>query len=123
VSVDAPGLDGEEAELVVLEPSDHPFARALAASVDPPYRAVGVRRGDRWNVGAKRIRVARLPGLEGNELSLTVRGDERMLDVDGRPTLFGLEALERLDVGRFDSYVLRARRLEADLWEIELAPL
>ena len=102
---------------------DHPFARALKGSLDPPYKAVGVRRDDRWNVGAKRIRVAALAGVDGDEISLTVRGDERMLEVDGRPTLFGLEAIERVAGGRFESYVLRARRLDGDTWEVDVAPL
>jgi hypothetical protein len=109
--------------VVVLGDSAHPFARALAGSLEPPYRAVGVRRGERWNVGAKGIRVAQLRGVDGDELSLTVRGDERMLEVDGRPTLFGLDLVERLAGGRFDSYVLRARRLEGDTWEVDVAAL
>ena len=57
------------------------------------------------------------------ELTLTVRGDERMLEVDGRPTLFGLDVVEGVDFGRFDSYVLRARRLDADTWELDVTPL
>jgi hypothetical protein len=123
VSVDAPALTGDEAEVVVLGDDEHPFARALKASLEPPYRAVGIRRGDRWNVGAKQIRVAELAGVEGDELSLTVRDEERMLEVDGRPTLFGLEAVERVAGGRFESYVLRARRLQGDTWEVDLAAL
>ena len=123
VSVDAPELTGDETEIVVLDETDHPFARALAGSLQPPYRAVGVRRGERWNVGARRIRIAELPGVEGSELTPTVRDDERMLEVDGRPTLFGLAAVERLDDGRFPSYVLHARRLEAETWEVDSTPL
>jgi hypothetical protein len=72
-----------------------PLAEAVEQSVRPPYRALGVRRGERvWAVAAVRTQVRELPGEEGAEL-------------------------ERVEEG----VVLRGRRLEGDLWEVEETPL
>jgi hypothetical protein len=101
-------------------------ARALQGELEPPYRALTVRReGDTWAVGAVAIEVAELPAdTEGDELMLTVTQEgERALEVDGRPTLEGIEALERAAGDRYDAYVLRATRLDERLWEIGIDPL
>jgi hypothetical protein len=83
------------------------------------------REGDTWAVGAVAIEVVELPAdTEGEELMLTVTQDgERALEVDGRPTLDGMDALERAAGGRFDAYVLRATRLDERLWQIGIDPL
>jgi hypothetical protein len=101
-------------------------ARALEGELDTPYRALAVRReGDSWAVGAVAIEVAELPAdTEGDELLLTVTEEgERALEVDGRPTLEGIEPIERAAGGRYDAYVLRATRLDERLWEIGIDPL
>jgi hypothetical protein len=101
-------------------------ARALEGELRTPYRAVAVRRdGDNWAVGAVAIEVAELPAdTEGDELLLTVTEEgERALEVDGKPTIGGIDALERAVAGRFDAYVLRATRLDERLWEIGIDPL
>jgi hypothetical protein len=101
-------------------------ARALQGELEPPYRALTVRReGDMWAVGAVAIEVAELPAdTEGEELMLTVTEEgERALEVDGRPTLEGIEAVERAAGDRYDAYVLRATRLDERLWEIGIDPL
>jgi hypothetical protein len=101
-------------------------ADALNGELERPYRALALRReGDTWAVGAVSIEVVELPAdTEGEELMLTVTEEgERALEVDGRPTLAGLETLERVVAGRFDSYVLRATRLEGRLWEVGIDPL
>jgi hypothetical protein len=101
-------------------------ARALQGELEPPYRALTVRReGDMWAAGAVAIEVAELPAdTEGEELMLTVTQEgERALEVDGRPTLEGIEALERAAGDRYDAYVLRATRLDERLWEIGIDPL
>lgn len=125
VTVDAAELEGDELELVVLAQGDErPFARALAGELEPPYRARGVRKeGSRWAVGARRIEVAELPELDGAELTFTLNEGVRTLVVDGRPTIWGIDALERVAGGRFESYVLEGRRLDADIWEVRLSPL
>jgi hypothetical protein len=83
------------------------------------------RDGAMWAVGAVAIEVAELPAdTEGEELMLTVTEEgERALEVDGRPTVEGIDAVERTVGGRFDAYVLRATRLEDRLWEIGIDPL
>ena len=72
-----------------------PLADALEATVAPPYRAQAVRRGERvWAVGAKRIEVRAFPGQEEDELEL-LEGDT----------------------------VVLGRRLDGDLFEVEVTPL
>jgi hypothetical protein len=130
------GADGDQCVcvltregLVALEGSPESArcaAGAMADQLDPPFRAVAHRReGTTWVVGAVAIEVVELPAdTEGDELMLTVneRG-ERALEVDGRPALSGMDALERAAGGRFDAYVLRATRIQGRLWEIGVDPL
>jgi hypothetical protein len=101
-------------------------ARALEGELEPPYRALAVRReGDTWAVGAVAIEVAELPAdTDGEELMLTVTQEgERALEVDGRPAIEGIDDVERVAAGRFDAYVFRATRIEGTLWEIGIDPL
>lgn len=72
-----------------------PLAEAVEASVPPPYRAEGVRRSERvWAVAAKRIEVRVVPEHDGDELELVE-----------------------------DGHVILGRRLDGDLFEIEVTPL
>jgi hypothetical protein len=135
VTVDAPPLRGERAAFVALpegtllvEEGDDdvaPLAEAVEAGLAPPYRAEAVRRHDTlWAVAARAIEVAELtddPG--GDEVVLTSRAGERELLVDGARTFGSIPALERLAEGRFESYAVRASRLDGDLWEVEVSPL
>jgi hypothetical protein len=103
-----------------------PAAAALTSEIEPPYRALALRReGRTWAVGAVAIEVGELPAdTEGEELMLTVtQENEHALEVDGRPTLAGIERVEQAVGGRFEAYVLRATRLDGTLWEIEIDPL
>jgi hypothetical protein len=71
------------------------LAEAIEATVKPPYRAEGVRRDERvWGVAANRIRVKAYPDEEADEL-------------------------ERIE----DGHVILGRRLDGDLFEIEITPL
>ena len=71
------------------------LAEAVEASIQAPYRAEGVRRSDSvWAVAAKRIEVRAFPGHEGDELELVE-----------------------------DDHVILGRRLDGDLFEIEVTPL
>jgi len=128
VAVDAPEVEGERASFVALPGGDlvveegpdglEPLATALEQEVRPPYRAEAVRRdGGLWAVAGRRIEGVELPGVDGQELELSVHGDERTLLVDGERSFGGLPALERPE------HVVRARRLDGDLWEVETAPL
>jgi hypothetical protein len=101
-------------------------ARAIGDQLATPYKAVARRsEGNDWAVGAVAIEVAELPAdTDGDELMLTAtETGERALEVDGRPTTVGIEALERTAGGRYDAYVLRATRIEHTLWEIGVDPL
>jgi hypothetical protein len=124
VTAEAAGLDGDELELVLLEGDDHPFARALEGSLEPPYRVRGVRRGpDSWTVAARHVSVEPLPGVSGEELLLTVQEGEASLEVDGMPTIAGLDRLLEQVPVEHSSYVLRAGRVRDELWELAVDPL
>jgi hypothetical protein len=72
-----------------------PLADAVEQSLTPPYRALAVRQGERiWAVAAKRIEVLPFPEQEGDELELVE---------DGR--------------------IVLGRRLDGDLFEVEVTPL
>ena len=132
--VESAELPGSEASFVALpdrtllvegEGDFEPLADALEGQIDPPYRAIAVRRDARfWGVAARRIEVAELPGVSGDELELSVNEGERALRMDGMPSFSSLPALERLAEQRgLVAYVLRAQRLDGDLWEVQAAPL
>jgi hypothetical protein len=72
-----------------------PLAEAIEVSINPPYTAEAVRRSDDvWAVAAKRIRVREFPDHEEDELELVE-----------------------------DDQVVIGRRLDGDLFEIEVSPL
>lgn len=135
VTVDAPPLRGDRAQFVGLqdgtllvedgEDDVAPLAEAVEAQLEAPYRAEAVRRHDTlWAIAARRIELVELeddPG--GDEVTLTVRGGEHEVLVDGARTFGSVRELERLAEGRFEAYSVRAERLDGDLWEIEVSPL
>jgi hypothetical protein len=133
-----PGTAGDEAELVVLPDGrvlverapaglDAELLRAaVSASLDPPYRAVAVRRRELWAIGAVAIEVMALePDPGGHELALTWDGETLSLLRDTLPTDPGAaSALESLATARRDGpYAAHARRLADDLWEVSILPL
>jgi hypothetical protein len=138
VTVAAPGVAGDEAEFVALpdgrlvaeggggsDPS--PFAAALAGAIEPPYRAVAVRRENLWAVGAVSIEVIELgPGPRGTDLELTWDGSTLSLSVDTLPAdPAQADALEQIASARLHGrpYAARAHRLAGELWEILVLPL
>jgi hypothetical protein len=135
VTVDAPPLRGDQAQFVALpdrtllvEEGDDdlaPLAEAVEAQLEPPYRAEAVRRHETlWAVAARAIEVVELPeDPGGDEITLTARGGERELLVDGARTFGSWPALERLAEGRYEAYAVRAARLDGDVWEVEVSPL
>ena len=73
----------------------NPLADAIEASIAAPYRAEAVRRDDGvWAVGARRIRVRSFADHEEDELELVQ-----------------------------DGQIVIGRRLDGDLFEIEVSPL
>jgi hypothetical protein len=82
-------------EVDVADGALSPFADAVEESLAPPYRAVGVRQDERiWAVGAKRIEVRVFPEHESDEVELVE---------DGR--------------------VVLGRRIDGDLFEVEVTAL
>jgi hypothetical protein len=134
-STAAPGLNGDEVHFIALpngdlvideeEPDDtlRALAQAVEESIEPPYRAEGVRRdGDVWAVAARRIQVAELEA-PGEEIELVASGGERTLTVDGERGFGTVPRLEQIGERLGPAYVVRARRLEDRLWEVEANPL
>jgi hypothetical protein len=132
VAAEAPGLGGNEISFVTLadgslvvdeEEGDAdltPLAQAVEAQIAPPYRARGVRKGDDvWAVAARRITVAEF-SAEGEEIHFARRGDEHTLVVDGMRTFGSIPELEALADG---DAVVRAARIDGDLWEVRVDPL
>jgi hypothetical protein len=131
VTADAPDVEGAGARFVALEDGSllleegdgdlTPLAEAIEQEVSRPYRATAVRRGDtQWAVAARRLRVIQLPEPGGDEVELAIRGDERTLVIDGNRAFGTLPELEALAEG---DAVIRASRLDGNLWEIRVDPL
>ena len=101
-----------------------PLADAVETQVNPPYRAEATRRGERvWAVGARKISVAHIADqIGGDTVELAVQDGERTALVDGALALGSFESLEAL-AGGMASYVIRADRLDGDLWEVAVLPL
>jgi hypothetical protein len=134
-SAEAPGLTGDEVHFVALPNGDlvvdedepentlAPLADAVEQTISPPYRAEAVRQDELvWTVAARRIRVAEFD-TDGDELELVVNQGDRSLTVDGARAFGSVPELERIGSSESDSYVVRARRLDDRLWEVEANPL
>jgi len=134
-SVESPDLTGDEVHFVALPDGDivvdedvpedalSPLADAIEETLQPPYRVEAVRRdGEIWAVAARRIDVAEAEA-PGDELELVVNQGGRSLSVDGERTFGSVAELEQWGGRLGDSYVVRARRLDGRLWEVEASPL
>lgn len=124
--VEAPGIDGDAATFVVLpdgsilvedgpDTSLQPLADGVEHVIQPPYRARAARqRGDMWAVQAKSIVVKQLRNPpEGESIELSQDG----LLVDGQRAFGSVPELEGL------GDVVRAERLDGDLWEVRTSRL
>jgi hypothetical protein len=128
-TVEAPGLSGERAAFVCVAPGQivveegpsglEPLAAAVeAGGLAPPFRAEAVRRKDSlWAVAARKVELVSLPDAPGDEIELTRHHDQRTLLVDGERSFGSIPALERAE------HVVRARRVQGELWEVEVDPL
>lgn len=136
VAAEAPALAGDAVHFVALpdgslvvdedQPDDAltPLADALDARLAPPYRAEGVRRDAAlWGVAGRRITLVREPGLEGEEAELVVTAAGRTLTVDGNQRIARAPALEAVGADDASEFVVRATRLDEDVWEVEVTPL
>jgi hypothetical protein len=101
-----------------------PLADAVEQTLAPPYRAEAVRQSGRvWAVAARRIAVVAEPGLDGEEAEFVVAHGSRTLTVDGQPRVPRAPGLERAGEAEGNDFVVRASRLDGDLWEVEALPL
>jgi hypothetical protein len=130
-SIDAPGVEGDSARFVgledgtlLLEEGDGdlaPLADAIEQEIQRPYRATAVRRSETtWAVAAHRLRVVQLPEPGGDEVELAVVDGTQTLIVDGTRSFGTIPELERLVDG---DAVIRAARLDGNLWEVRVDPL
>lgn len=135
-SADAPDLKGDAVHFVTLDDGtlvveeDEPdgalasLADAVEQTIPPPYRAEAVRKGQTtWAVAASRIAIASIPGLNGEEAQLTSTREGRVLRVDGHTAMGSARELERLGETEGTEYVVLAKRLDGDLWEVEATAL
>lgn len=135
-NAEAPALTGDAVHFVALTDGtlvveeDEPdgalasLADAVEQSIPPPYRAEAVRKGpETWAVAASRIAIVSVPGLSGDQAELTSTREGRILRVDGRTTMGSARELERLGEAEGTEYVVLAKRLDGDLWEVEATAL
>jgi hypothetical protein len=135
VSAQAPDVRGHEVEFVTLpdgsividdEEGDADltaFADAIERQVPRPYRVKGVRRGDGvWALAVRRIEVASF-AADGDVVDLSVHDGVRSLTVDGSPGFGRIPQLEAIGERAGGAYVVRATRLDGDLWEVSADPL
>lgn len=136
VTGEAAGITGDAARFVALPdgtllveegPDDslEPLAALVESRLKPPYRARAARQvDDRWAVQAAKLEVLSLPDApEGDTIELAHSGDETTLSVDGSPVFGSLPALEARGEREGRDYVVRAERLDGELWEIRAAAL
>lgn len=129
-------LPGESASFVALPDGTllveegsgelQPLADAVEAQLAPPYRAEAIKRdGDVWAVAANRVEVVELrEDVGGDEIELAVQRDHHTLLVDGRQVFGSAPTLERLAADRHgEAWVVRAARLDGNLWEVRTAAL
>jgi hypothetical protein len=135
VSAHAPDLTGDAVTFTALEDrtlvvdqdvpdgSLAPVAESLEQMVEPPYRAAARRTdADVWTAVAESVRIVELPGLEADDVDLTVVDGERTLTIGGEPTIHPLPALDAL-AEQHDSVALRAERVDGELFAVDVFPL
>lgn len=135
-TVDVPELKGDSVMFVALPDSslirtDDEAVEAVEALADaveerlpPPFRAEAVRRGEtRWAVAAAQIATVEAPGLRGDTAELVSSREGTTLHIDGRPSFGSAPALERAGEVVGAEYVVRAKRLEGDFWEVDVSAL
>ena len=135
-TAEAPGLTGDSVKFIAIpdgtlvmdedEPDDAlaPLADAVEATVRAPYRAEAVRQSaSRWSVAAVRITVVEATGLEGDEAELVTTAESSTLTIDGRAVYGSVPSFERVGEVHGNTYVVRAERIDGDLWQVEAMPL
>jgi hypothetical protein len=135
VSAQAPGIGGHEVEFVGLPDSSlivdeeqgdadlTALADAVETQISTPYRARGVRkRDDVWAVAARKIELVTF-SAEGEEIDLAQHAGLKSLAIDGQKAFGSIPELEDIGARHGESFVVRAKRLEGDTWEVAVDPL
>ena len=100
-----------------------PLADALDERLQPPYRAAAIRHErDLWSAVAERVSIVALPGIDEDEIELTVVDGERNLTLDGERTIRPIHALDALAEQHGD-VVVHAERVDGDLFAADVFPL
>lgn len=136
VTAEAPDLSADAARFVVLPdgtvlveegPDDslEPLATAVEQVLQPPYRAQARRQSETlWAVQARRIEVIEIrDGPDGEFIEVTRTEDGMTLSVDDARAFGSLPVLEARGEREGRDYVVRANRLDGDLWEIRAEAL
>ena len=136
VTAEAPEVDGDAERFVVLpdgtvlvedgpDTSLEPLAAAVEQSLAPPYRARAARQSETlWAVQARRIEVIAIrDGPDGDAVELAQTPDGTTLSVDGARAFGSIPELEQRGEREGAEYVVRAERLDGDLWEVRAEPL
>ena len=135
-AADAPALTGDEAHFVALadrtlivdedvpEGSLIPLADEIEETLQPPYRAVAVRKDDvLWAVAAQPVAILDVQAGEAALVEIAVVSGERTCTVDGEGSTERFPELERLGEERGDDFALRAERIEPRTWVVDVWPL
>jgi hypothetical protein len=67
--------------------------------------------------------VVEAAGLEGEQAELITTAESSTLTIDGRPVYGSVPAFERAGEAHGSTYVVRAERIDGDLWQVEALPL
>lgn len=112
------------------------LARRLGDALDGPFEAVAVRRTRlEWSIAARMLRIEEvvLPPLAAEELVVAVGpggepavladGEEPDAASSGQELDAAVARLRAIGAERYDSFVVRARRLGPDRWAVSVDPL
>jgi hypothetical protein len=135
VSAEAADVRGQEVDFVSLpdgllivedgeaEGDLTPLAEAVETRLAVPYRAHATRQSEQvWAVAARTIETASFTA-DGDEITLSEHDGNRTMTVDSEETVASIPELEQIGRREGDSYVVRAQRLDGDLWEVSANPL
>jgi hypothetical protein len=136
VTARAPDLEGKKTEfsslpdgLLIIDEGVRaedlePLILAVESELEPPYRAEAVLQHDHtWAVAARAVDLLELPGVEGEELTLTLQDGVKSFVLDGHEEFGTVPELERFALERYNSFVAVANHLDGDLWEVRVNPL
>ena len=135
ITVEAPDITGSRYDFVTLPdasllvdegaPDVSDLAEAVELDLAPPYSASAIRQDeDYWLVTARPIRVE-LIALAGEELELSFVDGVKTFAVDGAPADPARVPSKLMALGEQEGleFVVRAMRLDGDLWQIVADPL